>query len=121
MAKAQQHFSIPLLRLSAILMAKAQQRIYDIRRQKMPKENLYLCMGSACHQLGVYEVLPKLQALMSEYDIDHKIELKGSFCLETCSSGIVMKFKDLHFINISPQNIEDRFLQEILPAIKDQN
>jgi NADH:ubiquinone oxidoreductase subunit E len=87
----------------------------------MPKENLYLCMGSACHQLGVYEVLPKLQALMSEYKIDKKVELKGSFCLETCSSGIVMKFKDLHFINISPQNIEDKFLKEILPAIKNHN
>ncbi|MDC0835895.1 Periplasmic [Fe] hydrogenase large subunit [Geitlerinema sp. FC II] len=84
----------------------------------MSKENLYLCMGSACHQLGVYEVLPKLQSLISEYDLEEKVELKGSFCLETCSYGIVMKFKDQHFININPQNIEDKFLQEILPAIQ---
>ncbi len=87
----------------------------------MPKENLYLCMGSACHQLGVYEVLPKLQALMTEYNIDQKVELKCSFCLETCSSGIAMKFRDLHFINISHQNIEDKFLKEILPAIENNN
>ncbi|MGC9502176.1 (2Fe-2S) ferredoxin domain-containing protein [Baaleninema sp.] len=84
----------------------------------MSKENLYLCMGSACHQLGVYEVLPKLQSLMSEYNLEETVELKGSFCLETCSYGIVMKFKDQHFININPQNIEDKFLQEILPAIQ---
>ncbi|WP_017659308.1 (2Fe-2S) ferredoxin domain-containing protein [Baaleninema simplex] len=86
----------------------------------MSKENLYLCMGSACHQLGVYEVLPKLQSLISEYDLEEKVELKGSFCLETCSYGIVMKFKDQHFININPQNIEDKFLQEILPAIQSE-
>ena len=84
----------------------------------MNKENLYLCMGSACHQLGVYEVLPKLQALMSKYDINNKIELKGCFCLETCSSGIVMKFKNQRFINISPQNLENKFIHEILPTIK---
>lgn len=84
----------------------------------MNQENLYLCMGSACHQLGVYEVLPRLQELMTEYEIHRKVELKGSFCLETCSSGIVMKFKNKHFINISPQNIEDKFINEILPAIK---
>ena len=84
----------------------------------MIKENLYLCMGSACHQLGVYEVLPKLQALISKYDIHNKIELKGCFCLETCSSGIVMKFKDQFFINISPQNLEAKFTKEILPMIK---
>jgi NADH:ubiquinone oxidoreductase subunit E len=87
----------------------------------MSKENLFLCMGSACHQLGVYEVLPKLQALIGEYNLEEKIELKGSFCLETCSYGIVMKYKDLRFINISPQNVEDKFLQEILPNIQTPN
>ncbi|AFY77966.1 MAG: (2Fe-2S) ferredoxin domain-containing protein [Hydrococcus sp. C42_A2020_068] len=84
----------------------------------MIKENLFLCMGSACHQMGVYEVLPKLLALLGEYELEDKIELKGSFCLETCSYGIVMKFQDLHFINISPQNVEAKFIAEILPAIQ---
>ncbi|HIK57301.1 MAG TPA: (2Fe-2S) ferredoxin domain-containing protein [Synechococcales cyanobacterium M55_K2018_004] len=84
----------------------------------MPKENLFLCMGSACHQLGVYEVLPKLQALLQAHHLEDTIELKGSFCLETCSHGIVMKFHDQHFLNISPQNIEEKFLQEILPMIQ---
>lgn len=87
----------------------------------MSKENLFLCMGSACHQLGVYEVLPKLQALIGKYNLHSKIELKGSFCLETCSYGIVMKYKDLRFINISPQNVEDKFLKEILPNIQNYN
>ncbi|HEY9832989.1 MAG TPA: (2Fe-2S) ferredoxin domain-containing protein [Stenomitos sp.] len=43
------------------------------------KENLYLCMGSACHQLGVYEVLPKIQQLLAEYNLENQVELKGSF------------------------------------------
>lgn len=84
----------------------------------MAKENLFLCMGSACHQLGVYEVLPKLQALLKEHQLEDVITLKGSFCLETCSHGIVMKFQDQHFLNISPQNIEEKFVQDILPVIK---
>lgn len=84
----------------------------------MVKENLYLCMGSACHQLGVYEVLPKIQQLLSDYHLKNKVELKGSFCLETCSSGIVMKFKDQFFININPTNVEQKFRQEILPCIQ---
>lgn len=84
----------------------------------MAKENLFLCMGSACHQLGVYDVLPKLQSLIREYKLEDTITLKGSFCLEMCSSGITMKFRDRHFTDISPQNIEEKFLQEILPEIK---
>ena len=84
----------------------------------MAKENLYLCMGSACHQLGVYEVLPRLQSLIQEHHLEDVIELKGSFCLETCSHRIVMKFHDQHFLNISPQNVEEKFLKEILPVIQ---
>lgn len=85
----------------------------------MSKENLYLCMGSACHQLGVYEVLPKLQSLIKAHDLEDKIELKGSFCLETCSVGIVMKFQDNVFTKISADNIEEKFTDEILPNIQE--
>ena len=84
----------------------------------MAKENLFLCMGSACHQMGVYDVLPRLQALIKDHDLEDTIELKGSFCLETCSQGIVMKFQDKRFFNISPQNVEATFTNEILPAIQ---
>jgi NADH:ubiquinone oxidoreductase subunit E len=75
-------------------------------------------MGSACHQMGVYEVLPKLQSLIRDHHLEDVITLKGSFCLETCSHGIVMKFHDQHFTNISPQNIEEMFVQNILPLIQ---
>jgi NADH:ubiquinone oxidoreductase subunit E len=84
----------------------------------MSKENLFLCMGSACHQLGVYEVLPKLQELLKKYNLDEKIELKGAFCLENCSYGIAMRFKDFHFVSINPQNVEDKFIAEILPTLQ---
>lgn len=84
----------------------------------MTKENLFLCMGSACHQLGVYDVLPQLQTLITEHELTEVIELKGSFCLETCSKGIVMKFQDTHFTNINPQNVEIKFKEEIFPAIQ---
>jgi hypothetical protein len=82
------------------------------------KENLFLCMGSACHQLGVYDVLPKLQALIQTHGLTDQVELKGSFCLETCSHGIVMKFHDTCFTNISPHNVEAIFETQILPAIQ---
>ncbi|HEY9620011.1 MAG TPA: (2Fe-2S) ferredoxin domain-containing protein [Crinalium sp.] len=84
----------------------------------MTSENLFLCMGSACHQMGVYEVLPKLQALLHQYQLDDTIVLKGSFCLDLCNQGITMKFRDRHFLNINAQNIEDKFVNEILPLIR---
>lgn len=84
----------------------------------MAKENLFLCMGSACHQLGVYEVLPKLQSLIQTHELEGVVELKGSFCLEACSHGIVMKLGDRFFVDISPQNVETIFTRDILPEIQ---
>jgi NADH:ubiquinone oxidoreductase subunit E len=84
----------------------------------MAKENLFLCMGSACHQLGVYDVLPQLQALIQKHQLEDTIELKGSFCLESCSQGIVMKFRDTFFTKISPQDVATKFETNILPEIQ---
>jgi len=75
-------------------------------------------MGSACHQMGVYEVLPRLQALLSEHGMQELVVLKGSFCLENCSQGISMKFGECNFSNIHPNNVEEKFLTEILPTLQ---
>ena len=84
------------------------------------KDCLYLCMGSACHQLGVYDVLPKLQKLLKEHNLETTVELKGSFCLGPCSQGIVMKYGDTVFTLIRPNNVEEKFNNEILPHLKKQ-
>ena len=79
---------------------------------------LYVCMGSACHQLGVYDVLPKLQELIERYRLDLTVELKGAFCLGPCSDGIVLKYKTMLFTRIRPQNIEEKFVNEMLPHLR---
>jgi len=81
---------------------------------------LKICMGSACHQKGVNAVLPILERLIDENDLKTVVELKGAFCLGPCLEGIVMQLGDRQFTKISPGNIEERFREEILPAIRRQ-
>ncbi len=83
------------------------------------REPLIICMGSACHQLGVYDVLPKLKELLHTHHLDDTIELKGGFCLGPCAQGIVMRYRDRLFTGIRPHNVEERFAAEILPALTD--
>lgn len=78
---------------------------------------LYLCMGSACHRLGVYDILPRLQALLAAHDLERRIALKGHFCLNNCSEGVVLKFADRHFGHVRPDNVELVFEQQMLPYI----
>lgn len=82
------------------------------------KDELHICMGSACHQLGSHHVLTRLKSLIAKNGLEHRIELKGAFCLGKCSEGIVLKFKGKLITRISMENIEDRFLHEIVPLIQ---
>ena len=77
-----------------------------------------ICMGSACHQKGVNKVLPVIKRFIGTCELDKEVELKGSFCLGPCVDGIVIQFADRQFLKISPENIEDKFLNEILPFLR---
>lgn len=82
------------------------------------KEPLYLCMGSACHQTGVYDVLPRVQEWIEKHDFVDTIELKGSFCLGPCTDGVVMKFRDILILNVNPGNVMRKLDTELLPELR---
>ena len=75
-------------------------------------------MGSACHQLGVYEVLPVILRMLKIHELEASVELKGAFCLGPCRRGIVMQFGDQQFLDITAENAERVFVEEILPCLK---
>lgn len=74
-------------------------------------------MGSACHQKGVYQLLIMLEKLLADYGLDSKIELKGGFCLGPCMNAIVLKVHDQLIVNVNAENLEERFVEEILPLL----
>jgi len=82
-----------------------------------PRQTLYLCMGSACHQLGGYRMIPVIERLIAHHELQDRIVLKGAFCLESCEKGRSMKFGDCVISGLTDENIEERFRREILPLI----
>lgn len=92
----------------------------DESREGGPESELYLCMGSACHQMGVYQVLPELQRLLAESGLDGAVVLKGAFCLECCSDGIVLRHSGRLIRFVNPRNVAERFRAEILPRLRSE-
>ncbi len=82
---------------------------------------LYICMGSACHQLGVYKVLPLLQELITAHQLDDRLELRGAFCLGTCAHGVVVKMGEDLIQDITPRNVREKFEQEILVRLQERS
>jgi NADH:ubiquinone oxidoreductase subunit E len=82
------------------------------------KHTLHICMGSACHQLGIFEVLPRLQQLIQEYDLEEQIEIKGAFCLGVCARGTVIKLDDTFIVDVNIHNVEGKFINEVMTRLE---
>jgi NADH:ubiquinone oxidoreductase subunit E len=82
------------------------------------RHTIKLCVGSACHQLGVYRVLPELERLLEERGHKADVQLKGAFCLGPCADGIVLDVDGVVVSHITPDNIRTKFLEEIEPCLK---
>lgn len=77
---------------------------------------VYLCLGSACHQRGVFDLLPRLRELLQKHGCD--VELKGSFCLGPCTDGIVLQIGEEQIIRLNANSLEQVFAEQILPRLK---
>lgn len=72
-------------------------------------------MGSACHQRGVFDLLPRLRELLERHKC--AVELKGSFCLGPCTDGIVLQVGKEQVIRINAASLETVFHEQILPRL----
>ena len=48
-----------------------------------------ICIGSSCHLKGSRTIIQKLEELITERQLNDKIELNGSFCMGECSMVFV--------------------------------
>ena len=53
-----------------------------------------ICIGSSCHLKGSRTIIQKLEELITERQLNDKIELNGSFCMGECSNGVCVKIND---------------------------
>jgi NADH:ubiquinone oxidoreductase subunit E len=77
-----------------------------------------VCVGSSCHIKGARDVIMRFNELLKEYDLESKVELKGSFCMERCGEGVNWQIDDKP---ITSSNVEDAlktFRERILEPVK---
>ncbi len=65
-----------------------------------------VCVGSACHLKGSYDVIKEFQKIISEYKMENRITLKGAFCMNNCTKAVSTQISD-ETISMSPDNVRD--------------
>ncbi len=79
--------------------------------------NLSVCVGSACHIKGSYNVINNFQQIIEEYDLSDKVELKAIFCLGHCTTGVSVKIDDSEVYSVSGSTARKFFDTEVLPKL----
>jgi NADH:ubiquinone oxidoreductase subunit E len=65
-----------------------------------------VCIGSACHLKGSYEVIKRIQAYIVKYNLEKSTTLKSSFCLGQCSTAVSMLINNEDYFSVTPDTIE---------------
>ena len=79
--------------------------------------NLSVCVGSACHLKGSYNVINNFQQIIEEYNLSDKVVLKAIFCLGHCTTGVSVKIDDSEVYSVSGSTARNFFDTEVLPKL----
>jgi NADH:ubiquinone oxidoreductase subunit E len=79
--------------------------------------DLSVCVGSACHIKGSYNVINNFQQIIEEYNLSDKVELKAIFCLGHCTTGVSVKIDDSEVYSVTGSTARKFFETEVLPKI----
>ena len=72
---------------------------------------IYVCIGSACHLKGSYDIINRLQALIAKQELGERVEVRAKFCMgETAGRTAYPSAWMTARCNPSCQRIRTRFL-----------
>ena len=79
---------------------------------------LNVCIGSACHIKGSYNIIQTFQQLLEERKLHDRIEFKASFCMKSCNNTGVSVSVNGEAYDVMPERAEGFFDEVVLPLIK---
>lgn len=63
----------------------------DNQEEGIRMNEIVICAGSCCHHRCDDELIPSIQKLISDNNLEEKIQLKASFCMGQCGEGFNIK------------------------------
>jgi NADH:ubiquinone oxidoreductase subunit E len=73
-----------------------------------------VCVGSSCHIKGSRQMIMRFDELLKEHNLEDKIELRGSFCMERCGEGLNWEIGDLPITSKSVEEAVKTFKEKLL-------
>ena len=75
-----------------------------------------VCIGSACHLKGSYDVITGLQKLIDDNKLGEKVQLRSQFCMSNCQNGVSVGIGD-NIYSVSPDTVEAFYNENVVPLL----
>ncbi len=76
-------------------------------------KTINVCVGSACHLKGAYQVVNRLQKIVEEKKLEETFVIKAAFCLGHCTNAVSVKVDDGEVFPLTEHEVES-FLENQL-------
>lgn len=73
-----------------------------------------VCIGSACHVRGSYNVINSFQQLIEEYGMADKAEVNAVFCLGHCTEAVSVQIDDGEVHSVSGPSAREFFIKNVV-------
>lgn len=80
-----------------------------------------ICVGSSCSVRGSDEFAAALEELIEREGLSERIRLVGAFCMEKCSKGVSVRVGGRQYREISPEDAEAFFHNEVLQILEGES
>ncbi|HAQ40354.1 MAG TPA: hypothetical protein DCM73_05660 [Clostridiales bacterium] len=79
--------------------------------------DLKICVGSACHLKGSYDVIDIFKRCVQSRDVADKVEIKAAFCLGHCTEAVSVCFMDKIY-SVNADTAENFFDEVVMNNIR---
>lgn len=78
---------------------------------------IQVCIGSACHLKGAYNVINSLQQHINDKGLQDKVTLKAAFCLGHCTDAVSVQVNDGPVLSVCSDTVEQFFNEHVVGGL----
>lgn len=76
-----------------------------------------VCVGSACHLNGSYDIINKFQDLIKSNELIGRVEVRAVFCMGNCTRPVSVRIHGGEVFSANLENIEGFFNDNVISRL----